>query len=223
MNSAAPVKFSDMMLAALIIGAVYAGFFSDRFSQSSAMTEDEIHVPEESSWTGKIEYYSFTADDLRSAHTDMFAASPIKIDGRKFSGLMSWEWEWRAKYDTSQGNCAPERVITRASSTITLPKWENYDDATYSERREWDRAQKVLLRHEKKHESIAKMAVAEFERKANALPAEQNCKALTETLNGLFDHYMALANHQNKSYDKRTDHGRTEGTVLRLPNFSSGY
>ena len=223
MYGSAQISFRDFLLAALIIGAVCAGVFSNAFDQQSAASEAELQIPEESAWASQIDYYSFAADDLRSAHTNMFRASPIVIDGRKFSGLMKWEWEWQAKYDTSSGKCASERVVTRAASTIILPKWENYDDAPYSERREWDRTQKVLLRHEKKHESIAKMAVAEFERKASALPPDEDCDALTASINSLFDRYMELANHQNRSYDKRTDHGRTEGAVLRLPNFASGY
>ena len=223
MSQPASFKFTEILMAVLILGAVGAGILSSEFAELGETSNAEHHVPAESSWDENIEYYSFSAADLRAAHTNMFRASPIVIGGRKFSGVMKWEWEWRAKYTTLGGQCVPERVITRAVSTIILPKWENYEDASYSERREWDRAQKVLLRHEKKHERIAKMAVAEFERKANALGPEDDCDAVTASLNLLFDRYMGLANHQNKSYDKRTDHGRTEGTVLRLPNFVSGY
>ena len=223
MYRSAYFSLKEILFAALIVGALCASVFSDALDKGGIADHTDYDIPAESSWSEHIEYYSFTADDLRSAHTNMFAASPILISERKFSGVMKWEWEWRAKYDTSGGQCAPERVVTRAASTITLPKWENYDEASYTERREWDRAQKVLLRHEKKHERIAKMAVAEFERKANGLPAEEDCEAMTARINQLFDHYMALANHQNRSYDKRTDHGRTEGAVLRLPNFASGY
>ena len=223
MVRSSPFQPGELVFAALVCVLVSAGIFSSSLFEQNAMGETRVQVPAESSWDESIEYYSFSAETLRTAHANMFAASPIVIDGRKFSGVMEWEWEWRAAYETSGGMCAPDRVVTRASSKITLPKWEGYHEASYSERKEWDRAQKVLMRHEKKHETIAKMAVREFERKANALPAEASCQALTDTINVLFDRYMKQANHQNKSYDRRTDHGATEGAALRLPNFSSGY
>lgn len=223
MSFASPLQFGNMLFGALALGAVSIGLFSNSTDQQNAYAGSAVDVPEESVWTANIEYYGFEAKDLSAAHTNMFAASPIVIEGRTFSGLMQWEWEWRGHYDTSGVGCAPGRVVTRASSTITLPKWEDYKQASYAQRREWERAQKVLLRHEKKHEVIAQKAVAEFERKANSLSAEENCDALTESINVLFDKYMKQANKQNKHYDKRTEHGATEGAVLRLPDFSTGY
>lgn len=222
MSRYSPFQFGELLLAALIIGAVSIGLYSKSSSDLNVNAGGAYDVPLESSWLSDIEYYRFSAANLSAAHTNMFDASPIVIEGKKFSGLMQWKWEWRGKYDTSNGGCAPDRIVTQASSTIRLPKWDNVDDASYSDRKEWERAQKVLLRHEKKHEAIAKLAVKEFERKANALPAEESCEAMTETINGLFDRYMDQANKQNKHYDKRTEHGRTEGTVLRLPNFAGG-
>ena len=219
----APFQFGNFLFAAFALGAVTLGVLAANSDHKFASASPAHDIPENSVWTETIEYYSFSADDLRSAHASMFEASPIVIDGRKFSGLMEWEWEWRAAYDTADGNCAPGRIVTRASSNITLPKWTSYEDASYQDRVEWDRASQVLLRHEKKHETIAKMAVKEFERKANRLPAAAECETLTAQINDLFDRYMKQANTQNKSYDRRTDHGRTEGAKLRLPNFSAGY
>ena len=221
--SNAPFQFGKFLFAAFALGTVTLGVLAENSDHKYASAGPTHDVPEESVWIETIEYYSFSADDLRSAHASMFDASPIVIDGRKFSGLMEWEWEWRAAYDTAGGNCAPGRIVTRASSNIILPKWTSYKDASYQERAEWDRANQVLLRHEKKHETIAKMAVKEFERKANRLPAAAECETLTAQINDLFDRYMKQANTQNKSYDRRTDHGRTEGAKLRLPNFSTGY
>lgn len=217
-----PFKLGELLVAVLVLGAVMAGIGSGTLLPERSASAAEYNIPQESVWAERIEYYQFDAATLTEVHRNMFDASPIVIDGRKYSGLMEWEWSWGATFDESGGQCAPDRIITKASSKITLPKWDSYDEASYADRREWDRAQKVLLRHEKKHETIAKMAVREFERKANRLPAEETCEVLTAKINDLFDRYMVQANTQNKAYDKRTQHGRTEGAVLRLPDFSSG-
>jgi len=206
-----------MVGGVLAVLAVFS-FTGSPAESASPMAIDE-GMPRTSEWTQNTEYYSFSATNILQANSLMYRRSPIAIDGEKFGGVMNFGWKWYSIYDDTGGTCSVNQFVIEGWTTITLPNWENQDKAPYAQRSEWDRAMKVLIRHEEKHARIAKAAGDEFERKANALAPQADCEILQNKLEELSVKYIQQANKYNAAYDKRTNHGSTEGVHVRTDKF----
>ena len=122
------------------------------------------------------------------ASTSRQLKSQMRLHGPKgFWGLTSWYIRWTA-------DC---KVSLRV--TYTMPKWVNKELAPKGLQRHWDAMMERLWLHERGHGRYANLAAREI--------VKVGCRDARRILRKL--------RRQNKAYDRRTKHGRTQG--VRLP------
>ena len=96
-----------------------------------------------------------------------------------------------------------------------MPRWVDRDRGRACLRREWDRAMEALRRHEDTHRRRYEDYVARLRREALALPPQPSPAALFSAVAALNSRLEAETVAWQENYDRRTQHGRTEGVFIR--------
>jgi predicted secreted Zn-dependent protease len=72
----------------------------------------------------------------------------------------------------------------------------------------------VLQEHENGHKNFGINAAREIERRLTSLGSMRSCNALGNTANSIADQIVDKYSRMETEYDRRTDHGRTQGGVF---------
>lgn len=123
--------------------------------------------------------------------------------GRVFAAHTDWEISW-----SLDGPAAPAVYL---SASVVLPRWIPARDAPAPLRAEWDRYVAALAAHEALHLDVARRAAARLEAAllapdVDAPQAERVAAAVQRD-----------ARAEEVELDRRTQHGRGDGAVLRAP------
>jgi RHS repeat-associated protein len=103
--------------------------------------------------------------------------------------------------------------------TITLPKWDGYDNASKEEKTEWDSKVATLKEHEEGHATINREEASKLDKSLPGTTGYGTGKTPQQALNAAYGQMgqqvqKKLNNTQkdtkqrNQDYDKATDHGR---------------
>lgn len=163
------------------------------------------------------EFYNIDVTDLTLV-SDHF---PVDNNGDRWAGETNADIVGVTSLTpVREGNILIVRNIPwRIDCVVLLPKWNNLLRASDAERQEWARFMRRLRVHEQGHVDLAydfiqQIAPQDRQVTGATLPdIQQNLQVLGTTLqNGL------QAQHDN--YDIRTNHGATQGAVIRPPTAS---
>jgi predicted secreted Zn-dependent protease len=110
-------------------------------------------------------------------------------------------------YTFNAGACRPEMTETSVSIVMVLPDHTSRDALSSAERERWDRYFAALLAHEANHVALIEEGA---KRIGAAMRSAPNCDAAVEV--GADTNAEVQAAHDE--YDRRTQHGRTEGVVF---------
>ena len=143
----------------------------------------------------------------------MQAASPVRRDGRTFSGNTNWNIRWQYDFGRDPaGLCRVTKLRVVLNLEITLPRLRG---ASPSQQENFDRYMVKLRAHEQTHAAIDTEAARSVEHELLALPPQRDCAQLKQQLNGAGHAVLGRYREKNREFDARTDHGRTEGVVLK--------
>jgi predicted secreted Zn-dependent protease len=148
--------------------------------------------------------------DLRGA---LSAASPIREGGRVYHGYTRWFVRWHSFWRVNDGLCRMQRVSTEVDIEFTLP------NATRQPR---DRALRqrytdflnALRTHEQGHADFALQAAQQIEQALMAVPPQPDCDQLSAAANARGHAIIEHTRANERAYDDRTGHGRTQGAFL---------
>lgn len=150
------------------------------------------------------------ATDLRRA---LSAASPIREGGRVYHGYTRWFVRWRSVWRVDNGLCRMQRVSTEVDIEFTLPKATRLPHDHASQQRYTDYL-KALRTHEQGHADVAMQAAQQIKRALMAVPPQPDCDQLSATANARGHAIIEQARENERAYDDRTGHGRTQGAFL---------
>lgn len=80
----------------------------------------------------------------------------------------------------------------------------------------WELYYPALVKHEKGHGKIAINAARKIEKTLLQMPAYSNCDSLSNKANLKAQEILVHFRPKHVDYDKRTDHGKTEGASIEL-------
>jgi predicted secreted Zn-dependent protease len=161
-----------------------------------------------------LEYQSYNARAERgkSLFAALSAATPFHENGRVFIGHTSREIRWRLHWrDTGGGNCRIDDVRVTLHTTIVLPQLGGVDPDRQAE---YTRFYTALRIHENGHYQIEQKMAAALERELAALP-EASCAGIEAVANAKGNDIVREFDRKEVQYDAETDHGRTQGAVLK--------
>jgi predicted secreted Zn-dependent protease len=122
-----------------------------------------------------------------------------------------WDYEWEQRPD----ECILSSFSTRVRVRYTLPQWVDWQRADKALQDEWKRYFGALGIHESGHAGYGIAAAKEMVRLVNSkewrAPDRNELKTrIDEACNKILREFRA----REAAYDKKTDHGRTQGARL---------
>ncbi|WP_181952554.1 DUF922 domain-containing protein [Vulcaniibacterium gelatinicum] len=119
--------------------------------------------------------------------------------------------------DAVEGRCRVHEIEIRVQVEITLPRWAGPGQPPAQWREAWEKSLAALRMHEQGHRDNAMAAAVALQERLAALPPADECKALGRTVMREFDRAMLRLALRDEAYDRLTQHGLKQGTVLRAP------
>lgn len=162
-------------------------------------------------WT--TNYYTVKGATLAELHDSLQRTRPWKDRPPRHAATV-WQIDWRFDVVRSAGLCRCSSFTTRTVITVTLPRWTPPTNASPETVSTWNRYFVALAKHEAGHADFALRAAREQHKRVSQLGAETDCEALKRRINDTALQVLAEFRGQEQEYDRRTDHGATEGAVL---------
>lgn len=135
-------------------------------------------------------------------------------DGRTYDAFTSWYVKWRYEYYTSDGYCSLEAVDVSVDVEYTLPKWVVKPLGNQKTWINWNRYSDALKKHEDGHRDFGIGAARDIEAALLSIGSRPRCDTLGADANAIG--YRILDDYRRKEieYDRKTEHGRTQGAVF---------
>lgn len=158
-------------------------------------------------------YYTAAPRPNESLLSALNHASPIRENGRTFHGYTKWHVSWRFRWHQEpSGRCAITSTHTEVSGLIDLPQLKG---GTTAQKAAFERYIPALREHELGHYRIGRDAAVQIDHEILRLPPMHNCQALEQAANDGAHRTLARFQQQERDYDARTGHGRTQGAWLK--------
>lgn len=162
----------------------------------------------------KTNYYTITGASLGEIRRSMDQSRPWKEPANQ-SGLTEWRIDWRFELTPAEGGCRCSSFTTTTTITNTLPRWRPPAETPEELKSAWIRFIKALGEHEDGHSRLALAAVADLHKRIKALGPAPDCDGLRKRINDLAGRVIEENRQREKDYDRRTQHGATQGVALR--------
>lgn len=158
----------------------------------------------------KTTYYDIVGSTVAEMRADMNLKRTGGTDGNAW-GYVSWRF--RTVINSSGSKCSITKVSVKHRQTYTMPRWDPPESASDEVRSEWSRYSKVLWAHELGHGAITARAASDIERALRRTSKSSCTKAITAG-NAAGNARMKRHTADHAAYDKKTEHGATQGAVF---------
>lgn len=162
----------------------------------------------------RTNFYTVSGQSVRELRQSMRQARPWQ-DNTETVGLTQWRIDWRFDLKPTANGCRCASFTTTTSITNTLPRWTTATNATPDVRADWNRFVTSLGQHEDGHTRMAFAAVAELHKRVKEVGEESDCDRLKKKINDLALRVVDDFRARDREYDRRTNHGATQGAGLR--------
>lgn len=162
----------------------------------------------------RFNFYKIYPSSKNDLSKEMHKRSPIRKNGKTFKGNTHWYVKWTFKWKRKNGICSITKVDTSLTVTYTMPQIAKGYEVTQSIRQSFENYYTSLLNHERGHMKSGLFAAREIEKSLLSLGSFKSCQRLDETANALGHKIIKKYNKRDKEYDKKTNHGKTEGVDI---------
>jgi predicted secreted Zn-dependent protease len=131
---------------------------------------------------------------------------------RRFFGLTNTALEYGYRHTFGPGWCRVRDPSVLAEVLVTLPRWEHPQGTPYALERDWRNFERALAGHENGHVRFAEQEANELFRELSGLRAS-DCAAVDRDAGVVATNIRARYAAQHVDYDRRTDHGRSQGAA----------
>ena len=160
-----------------------------------------------------INYYVFGGATVAEMNAQLARLGPKTAEG-SFHAYTSWYVKWNYDYDRSSGTCGLGPVRTTVTVNYRLPKWAR-PKAPRELAVKWDAYAVALRSHEDGHRDIGVEAGRAVARALAQLPRQPSCEQLESLADKTGERILQEAQAREVEYDRRTNHGATQGAIFR--------
>jgi predicted secreted Zn-dependent protease len=129
--------------------------------------------------------------------------------------ITTWDVAWMYRYDEGPGTCSIDDLALRVEITVLMPAWDPPPGTDAGLMARWTRYIDSLRRHERGHELNGLETAKEVRDDLLELGSRTSCASLERAADAVGERAIRAGNERDRDYDDRTDHGATEGAVLR--------
>ena len=148
-----------------------------------------------------------SAEELRRA---MNLLGPRDDKGERRDASTHWTVRWDYRHRAVAGVCYLTSFTTTLTVDTILPKWDG-EGAVPALQERWDDFLLALEEHEGGHADIGRRAAREIQERGSALSSARSCPALVDAIKSTSKVLLARHRKEDAEYDRRTDHGRSQG------------
>ncbi|HJP97042.1 MAG TPA: DUF922 domain-containing Zn-dependent protease [Rhodanobacteraceae bacterium] len=161
-----------------------------------------------------IVYYDVAGNTANALRRQLNEKGPLGESGKRFDAYTHWYVNWRYRYRPTATGCEFTNVTVSVTGTITLPRRVDESQAPELLEQDWNHYLAALHLHEHGHYVHGLDAAREIEALGRSFHAAGDCGTFVADFNrrarAITDRYAAM----DKTYDRDTDHGRTQGAVF---------
>ena len=139
------------------------------------------------------------------------STSPILEDGDVYHGYAYSSINWNFRWRYNKNSCWITSASTKLNTTYTLPKLETKSNDV---NQVWNQWYPKLVLHEKGHHKLAVKIASKIKNTISDMPRARTCTELEKKANGIGQALISELGELNIQYDKRTNHGETQGAFL---------
>jgi predicted secreted Zn-dependent protease len=152
-----------------------------------------------------------TAADLLQA---MLRGGP-EWEGQRFFGLTTSEVRYAYGKTPTATGCDLTDIVVTSAIAIMLPQWRPLPATPYALERDWRQFERALRHHEDGHRRLLEQE-AEQIRLVLAGLRTTTCETMDAEARGEVERVRQSFAGLHRSYDARTEHGRTQGALWPL-------
>lgn len=155
----------------------------------------------------KLNYYDVQGNDFESLLGALNARGT-------FHGRADWKLSYRFQSRMGPGGCIVSSIRTDLDLQMTLPRWAPPAGVSGDLVSRWERYMAALRLHEEGHLEHGRDAEKEFKALASAMTGA-DCGSLDRALRDRFLKLIAEFQARDVEYDRRTEHGKSQGAFFR--------
>jgi len=155
----------------------------------------------------RVNYYDVQGNDFNSL------LGALNVRGT-FHGRADWKLSYRFRSRMGPGGCGVTSFNTDLDLQMTLPRWTPPAGVPADLVTRWERYMAALRLHEEGHLDHGRGAEKEFRAVASATTAS-DCGSLDRALRDRFSKLIADYQARDRDYDRRTEHGKSQGAFFR--------
>ena len=159
----------------------------------------------------RTDYYSISGSTGAQLLTEIDAKGP-----QGFSGYTRYELDYSYQTQMNNGRCRSSRTVLDLAITYTMPRWETRPGASAELQAGWDEWYRLLELHERGHGALAEAAYEDILDTWRLTGYRESCQEIRNEVEQAFGSILARLNQENVEYDRRTDHGRSQGLADEL-------
>ncbi len=162
-----------------------------------------------------VNHYDFRTVNVNNLLSDLNNTSPVRQDGRIYHAHTDTYVKWYYWWGKTEYGCKLNNVETTVYITYTLPRLIE-TNASRKVIDIWNLYYPALIRHEKGHGKITIDAAREIENKLIQMPESGDCDLLRQKADLKAEEILTHYRPRHQEYDKRTEHGKTEGANVEI-------
>jgi predicted secreted Zn-dependent protease len=152
--------------------------------------------------------------DIKGLSVSELQLQRQKLGPKAFFGNTETHTNYHYKNGANSLACYVTSVAVTVRITYTMPRWANKFQATAALRDKWDKFYQRLQFHEMGHKEISVRNARLLE--LRILEAgSQSCQSLDARLKEVWEDFLERTRRENAEYDRKTDHGRSQGAFLQ--------
>ena len=162
-------------------------------------------------------HYQIHGNDVDELSAQMAACAPSLSAGlpAEFASETSYNLTWQYGYVAVDGqHCAVTNPKVGLHINMVLPDWQQSSAAANGFAPSWQSFITSLVTHENGHVALDKQYAATLLSDVQNQPP-MDCSSIVSTVQAIAEHDVTLLNQANDNYDALTDHGATQGALLR--------
>lgn len=161
--------------------------------------------------TQNVFYYDVPGVTASEVRANLMRFGPLGERGQRFDGHTRWFVRWHYRFREGEQGCDVPGITAIVDITIIMPRLAaNAEIPPELARAFADYADK-LMEHEKGHAENGIDVARRIEKAIAALPPKPSCDEFGDAANILGESLLDEAIERDRDYDRRTEHGRTQG------------
>ncbi len=156
-------------------------------------------------------YYEVPGTTASEVRANLMRFGPRGDWGERFDGHTRWFVRWHYRFREGEQSCEISSVATVVDITITMPRLAANAEIPPELERAFSAYTDKLMEHEKGHAENGIDVARRIEKAIAALPPKPSCDEFGDAANALGESLLDEAIERDRDYDRRTEHGRTQG------------